>query len=257
MTLRGLIHFAAADTSQAQEKLAFFQKIYSQTSPQEADVIVVLGGDGFMLNTLHYYLTLEKPFYGIHCGTVGFLMNADPGELLKDYLQQAEATRINLLKMDACLSTGEAHTAYAINEISLLRQEGQTAKISVAINGVVRIASLACDGILVSTPAGSTAYNFSAHGPILPLGCSLLALTPINAFRPRHWRGAILPHTVNIHFTVLEEKKRPVKAMVDGQEIYDITHVRVHVDPETSVTLLFDPAHNFEERILKEQFLQD
>jgi NAD+ kinase len=238
-----------------QEEGVFDQTValYGQHTPEEADVIVVCGGDGLMLETLHRFLRLKKPFYGVHSGTIGFLMNA-PSPHLIEQLKKAEPTHIHLLKMKATRVTGERVEAPAINEISLLRSTRQAAKIQILINGVVRLPELICDGLLASTPAGSTAYNLSVGGSVLPLGAPLIALTPISPFRPRRWRGAILPETIQMTWRALEADKRPVIAVADHVEVRDVVTVDILRDPDQSVTVLFDPQHNLEARILNEQF---
>jgi NAD+ kinase len=252
------LHFVVSESMpEAQDVFNQFVQRYGQAEPQHADAFVVLGGDGFMLRTLHQLLSYEKPFYGINYGSVGFLMNsASPclvDELL-ERLRRGHRTHVNLLKMQATTLSGEKQEAWAFNEISLLRETYQAAKIAISVNGKPRLEELICDGVLVSTPAGSTAYNFSAHGPILPIGSRLLALTPISAFRPRRWRGAILPHDVVITLEVLDPIKRPVSAVADDQEIRQIKSVSIYEDEKVSVLLLFDAQHNLEERILAEQF---
>lgn len=251
----GRIYFTSTASVAAQESLQRLIESYGQATPSRADFFVVLGGDGFMLRTLHQFLSYQKPFYGLNYGSVGFLLNT-PGaaEDLGDRLEKAQATRLSLLHMKAITTTSEEVEAYAFNDVSLLRQTHQTAKIAILIDGKKRLDELICDGILVSTPAGSTAYNFSAHGPILPLDAKLLALTPISAFRPRRWRGALLPHNVVVTLRVLEAERRPVSAVADGQEVRNVAEVHIKEDPTTTVTLLFDGQHNLEERILNEQF---
>ncbi|MGL5783963.1 MAG: NAD kinase [Alphaproteobacteria bacterium] len=250
------LHFVACENiPEAQDVFCHFIKSYGQASPEDADAFVVLGGDGFMLHTLHQFLNYEKPFYGINYGSVGFLMNSPclVGELL-ERLNRGHRTHVNLLKMQATTLSGTKHEAWAFNEISLLRETYQAAKIAISVNGKPRLQELICDGVLVSTPAGSTAYNFSAHGPILPIGSRLLALTPISAFRPRRWRGAVLPHDVVITLEVLDPVKRPVSVVADDQEIRQIKSVSIFEDEKVSVLMLFDAQHNLEERILAEQF---
>jgi NAD+ kinase len=219
-----------------------------------ADAIVVLGGDGFMLQTLHNYMKMKLPFYGINCGTVGFLMNEHVFENLAERLETARPTTLYPLHMYARKSSGKVVQALAFNEVSLFRQGRQAAKIRVAIDHVIRLKELICDGVMVSTPAGSTAYNFSAGGPIVPLGSNVLALTPLVPFRPRRWRGALLSHTSSVNFSILEGKKRPVAAVADFTEIEDVSEVVVSEQRKSGVTLLFDPEHNLAERIIKEQF---
>ena len=249
------IAFVASETEEAQQALARLRARYGETDPDRADIIVALGGDGFMLETLHRYLKRAVPIYGMNCGTVGFLMNAY-GEIdLPARLVRAEEVILHPLTMAAHTKSGETVEALAINEVSLLRQGRQAAKLRVSIDGVVRLDDLICDGILVSTPAGSTAYNLSAHGPIVPMGSPLLALTPISAFRPRRWRGALLPNSVEVVIEALEAEKRPVSATADFTEVRDVARVDVRENKSVDLHLLFDPEHNLEERIVKEQFL--
>jgi NAD+ kinase len=249
------IAFVASDAAAAQEALLQLQQIYGGTPPEVAEVIVALGGDGFLLETLHRYTELHLPIYGMHRGSVGFLMNGyDPGGL-PERIGRAVPVRIHPLEMRARDMAGTEHAALAFNEVSLLRETRQTAKIRITIDDVVRVDELSADGILVATPVGSTAYNFSAHGPIIPLGAGILALTPISVFRPRRWRGALLPHAARVHFDILEAEKRPVSAVADYTEVRDVLAVTVRETREVELTLLFDPEHNLEERVLKEQFL--
>jgi NAD+ kinase len=208
-----------------------------------------------MLETLHRYLRRGAPIYGMHRGSVGFLMNGYNPEGLRERLRRASPVRIHPLEMRAEDVAGAAHTGLAFNEVSLLRQSRQTAKIKVTVDDVVRVDELVADGILVATPVGSTAYNFSAHGPIVPLGAGVLALTPISAFRPRRWRGALLPHTATVRFDVLEAEKRPVSAVGDFTDVGEVLTVTVRENRAIELTMLFDPEHNLEERVLKEQFL--
>jgi NAD+ kinase len=249
------IAFVASDAPAAEAALAELEGLYGAVAPDQADVIVALGGDGFMLETLHRYLQRRVPIYGMHRGSVGFLMNAYGPKGLRERLERAVPVRIHPLEMSARDATGAAHTALAFNEVSLLRETRQTAKIRITVDDVVRVDELAADGILVATPVGSTAYNFSAHGPIIPLGAGVLALTPISAFRPRRWRGALLPHTARVHFDILEADKRPMSAVADYTEVRDVLSVTIHETREVALTMLFDPEHNLEERVLKEQFL--
>lgn len=216
-------------------------------------MIVALGGDGFMLQTLHNVLSSGTPIYGMNLGTVGFLMNGFVIEGLPERLEAAEAALLHPLRMHAESRDGVIE-ALAFNEVSLLRQTRQTAKIRILVDSRVRISELICDGVLIATPAGSTAYNLSAHGPILPIDADLLALTPISAFRPRHWRGALLPHRARARFEVLEADKRPVSAVADNFEVRDVTAVDIAEDRSLSVTMLFDAGHSLNERILREQF---
>jgi len=248
------VAFAAARGPRAQRALRTLVERYGQNRPEDADVIVALGGDGFMLETLHQFIETGTPVYGMHRGTVGFLMN-DYGEKgLRERLQRAETVTLHPLRMTAVTMAGMTEDGLAINEVSLLREQRQAAKIRIEVDGVVRIEELVCDGILVSTPAGSTAYNFSAHGPILPIGSGVLALTPISAFRPRRWRGAILQHDTQVRFEILESEKRPVSAVADDYEVRDVKEVLVREDRTISLRMLFDPGHGLEERILNEQF---
>ncbi|HYM30232.1 MAG TPA: NAD kinase [Candidatus Cybelea sp.] len=228
---------------------------YGAVPPENADVIVVLGGDGFMLRTMHRYMHLGAPFYGMNRGTVGFLLNKYNPENLAERLGRAEIATLSPLRMRAVGDSGSEMTALAINEVSLLRQTRQAAKIRISIDDRVRLEELSCDGILVATPAGSTAYNLSAHGPILPLTANVLALTPISAFRPRRWRGALLPRSAKVKFTILDHYKRPVSAVADQAEVRDVVEVNIEEARDINLRLLFDPEHNLEERILNEQFV--
>ena len=255
MTQDKTIGFVASDAPAAQAALAELVALYGNTPPDEADIVVALGGDGFMLETLHRYLQRGVPFYGMHRGSVGFLMNGYGTADLAARLRSATPVRVHPLVMNARDRHGREHTALAINEVSLLREGRQTGKIRIAVDGVVRVEELMADGVMVATPVGSTAYNFSAHGPIIPLGAGVLALTPISAFRPRRWRGALLPHSAVVQFTILEEDKRPVRAAADFTEVRDVSSITVRETRDVSLTMLFDPEHNLEERVLKEQFL--
>jgi len=246
--------FVAAETKEAEAALKTLKKRYGEVPPAQADVIVALGGDGFMLRTLHRFQSLKKPIYGMNRGTVGFLMNEYRSAGLTSLLQRAQAIDLHPLRMVAKTLKGTTRTGLAINEVSLLRETRQTARIAISIDGKRRLDELICDGVMVATPAGSTAYNLSAYGPILPLGSSLVALTPISAFRPRRWRGALLPRTATVEFTVLDPQKRPVSAVADGTEVRDVASVIVTEATDVNLTLLFDPEHNLEERIVKEQF---
>lgn len=249
----------ADETERAMTALAELQKRYNvkdlRTSRSSADVIVVLGGDGFMLQILHRFLERKTPIYGMNCGTVGFLMNDFNLENLPERLATARSSILHPLSMYARCLNGKEIEALAINEVSLFRESRQAAKLRVTIDHVVRLNELVADGVLVATPAGSTAYNFSAGGPIIPLGGNLLALTPLAPFRPRRWRGALLNHGVSINFEILEPDKRPVSAVADFTEIRDVTSVFISEQRKISLTLLFDPEHNLEERITKEQFV--
>jgi NAD+ kinase len=227
---------------------------YGDNPIEEADVIVSLGGDGFMLETLHRFLGRGVPVYGMNCGSVGFLMNAFSEDDLPARLASAQAALLHPLRMYAITKAGAVHEALALNEVSLLRQLRQTAKIRITVDGNIRLHELMCDGVLVSTPAGSTAYNLSAHGPIVPLSANLLPLTPISAFRPRRWRGALLPSSADVLFEVLEGDKRPVAAVADSFEVRDVVSVSVHEDRSVAATVLFDPGQGLSERIIAEQF---
>jgi NAD+ kinase len=246
--------FLASDRPEAQGARGALARRYGDAPLVEADVIVVLGGDGTMLETLHRTLSAHRPIFGMNRGSVGFLMNDYAEEGLETRIARAEAARIHPLVMTVRDAGGQTHSAIAINEVSLLRQTYQTAKLRILINGKVRMGELQCDGALVSTPAGSTAYNLSAHGPIIPLSAEVLALTPISAFRPRRWRGALLSHEDKVTFEVLEADKRPVAAVADNIEVRDVLQVDVVEDQATSLTLLFDAGRGFEERVLAEQF---
>jgi len=249
------IAFVAAASAPARAALRELQRAYGAVPPAKADVIVALGGDGFMLETLHRYVRRSVPIYGMHRGSVGFLMNNYAVERLPDRLARATPVTLNPLRMTTETMSGRRRQALAFNEVSLLRETRQTAKIRISLNGVMQLEELICDGVLVATPAGSTAYNLSAHGPIIPLGTGLLALTPISAFRPRRWRGALLPDGTRVSFDILEADKRPVSAVADSTEVRDVARVHVAAEKRISMTLLFDPEHDLEERIIKEQFV--
>ena len=246
--------FLAADTSEAQASLRRLVGRYGNRQPDEATVIVALGGDGFLLETLHQHLEGNLPVYGMNRGSVGFLLNEYSEDGLIERIRRAQPVTLNPLRMKAITQDGAEQQGLAFNEVSLLRETRQTAKLRISVSGVERLAELACDGVLVSTPAGSTAYNHSAHGPILPLSAGVLALTPISAFRPRRWRGALLPHGAHIVFEVLEPEKRPVSAVADFTEVRQVQRVEVYEDRSIASALLFDPELALEERILKEQF---
>ncbi|MBL8686844.1 MAG: NAD kinase [Alphaproteobacteria bacterium] len=248
----------AAPMAEAQLALQEIKSLYQQyiePKIEKSTHIVVLGGDGFMLETLHNYMSLNIPFFGMNCGTVGFLMNKYELRSLPKRLKQATGVMLHPLAMTTVDQDGKKHQALAINEVSLLRQTRQVAKISVIIDGVTRLPELSCDGILLSTPAGSTAYNLSAHGPILPLGSPVLALTPISAFRPRRWRGAILKHNAVVELKILEHTKRPVSAVADSVEVRNVLEVQIYEDRQLHIKILFDADRSLEERILNEQFL--
>jgi NAD+ kinase len=249
------IAFLASHTSEAQSALKALTTVHRQHLPPEADVICALGGDGFMLQTLHQHAEHAVPVYGMKLGAVGFLMNQYREDDLLARLAAAEPAILRPLEMVALTEAGTTLSLLAYNEVSLLRQTRQTAHLRVHLNGRVRLDELVCDGALVATPAGSTAYNFSAHGPILPLGSSVIALTPIAAFRPRRWRGALLRADTEVKLEVLDPYKRPVSATADSHEVRNVMEVRIRESRDRTVTLLFDPEHNLEERILNEQFV--
>ena len=216
--------------------------------------LVALGGDGHMLQTLHRHIKRQVPIYGMHRGSVGFLMNTYRETRLIERLKAATPVTVHPLRMRATTANGKEHDALAINEVSLLRETRQAAKIRIMVDGKPRISELICDGVMVATPAGSTAYNLSAQGPILPIDAALLALTPISAFRPRRWRGALLPHRAKVRFEILESAKRPVSAVADDFEVRDVIAVDVAEDRSIAMTMLYDAGHNLDERILSEQF---
>jgi NAD+ kinase len=249
------IAVVASEAPAAQAALEELRARYKTVAPEQGDVIVALGGDGFMLETLHRYRERDVPFYGMHRGSVGFLMNGYGANGLEERLARAQPVAVHPLEMTATDHAGTAHAAIAINEVSLVRQGRQAAKLRITVDETVRLDELMADGVLVATPVGSTAYNLSAHGPIIPLSAEVLALTPISAFRPRRWRGALLPHQAKVRFDVLEIERRPVSAAADFTEIDDVRSVSVREAAEISFTMLFDPEHNLEERVLKEQFL--
>ncbi len=238
----------------AQEAVELLRGKFGHTAPEEADVIVALGGDGFMLQTLHAFMDLNKPVYGMNRGSVGFLMNDFEDEALLDKIENARKALINPLRMKATDAMERSHTALAINEVAIFRQTHQAAKISILIDGDTMMEELICDGILAATPAGSTAYNLSAHGPILPIRSKMMALTPISAFRPRRWRGALLPWEAKLEFSVREQQKRPISATADHVEIRDVQTVTVSAASEIELQLLYDPGKGLEERLMREQF---
>jgi NAD+ kinase len=247
--------FIASEAPEAKAAQRALTKRYGNSKPSEASYIVALGGDGVMLHTLHKHGHSGRPIYGMNRGSVGFLMNDYEETGLLERLSQAEATVIHPLRMTATDIDGRKHRAIAYNEVSMLRQTYQAAKLSIAIDGKERLKELICDGLLVSTPAGSTAYNLSAHGPILPINSRLLALTPLSPFRPRRWRGAILPHDARVTITVLEPDRRPVAAVADHTEFRNVRIVEIAEDSTIAATLLFDRGSNLSERVLSEQFL--
>lgn len=246
--------FLPAASEAAQEAARGLRARYGDVQPEQAEVLVALGGDGAMLETQHRFLGRNIPVYGMNCGSVGFLMNEFRADGLPERVAAAQASVLHPLRMEVTGADGRTHVALAINEVSLLRETRQAAKIRILVDGRERLAELICDGVLVATPAGSTAYNLSAHGPIVPLGANLLPLTPISAFRPRRWRGALLPSDARVRFEVLEAEKRPVAAVADYVEVREVLSVDVREDREVSLTLLFDPDHGLSERIIAEQF---
>jgi len=248
------IAFVASPAPEAKKALARLVKRYGNVTPSKADVVVALGGDGLMLRTLRQAMKAGRPIYGMHRGTVGFLMNEFHEKGLRERLQAAQTTVIHPLVMRARDTRGKLHEHYAINEVALFRQTHQAARLRILVDERERMAELMADGILVATPAGSTAYNLSAQGPIIPINAALLALTPISPFRPRRWRGALLPNTAYVVIEVLESEKRPVAAVADHDEARDVRRVEVLSDKTISMRMLFDPGHSLEERILSEQF---
>jgi NAD+ kinase len=248
------IAFVAGQTPEAREACARLEGRYGNADPMKADVIVALGGDGLMLQTLHKFMKSGKPIYGMHRGTVGFLMNEFSEERLAERLAAAHITIIHPLVMRARDAKGITHEHRAINEVSLFRQSAQAAHLRLLIDGKERLAELVADGVLVATPAGSTAYNLSAQGAIIPINAPLLALTPISPFRPRRWRGALLPDKAKVTIDIMEAGKRPVAAVADHDEVRSVHSVDIAMDHSISINLLFDPGHSLDERILREQF---
>ena len=248
------IAFVASDHPEAREALARLVRQYGNVAPKQADAIVALGGDGLMLQTLHRHMNDRIPIFGMNRGSVGFLMNEYREDDLLGRLARAEISRIHPLAMVAQTGSGEVREGLAINEVSLFRESYQAAKLRISVDGTVRMDELICDGVLVSTTAGSTAYNLSAYGPILPINAPLLALTPISPFRPRRWRGALLPNAAHIVIEVLEPEKRPVSAVADHFETRSVTRVAVEEARTTELFMMFDPGHSLDERILSEQF---
>lgn len=248
------IAFVASETPEAGDAKTRLAERYGNAAPESADVIVALGGDGLMLQTLHKFMTADRPIYGMHRGTVGFLMNDFSTDDLRSRLDAAQVANIHPLAMQAKDRSGALHKHYAINEVSVFRQTYQAAKLRILIDGKERLPELVADGALVSTPAGSTAYNLSAQGPIIPINAPLLALTPISPFRPRRWRGALLPDNARVTIEVLDTAKRPVAAVADHDEVRDVTSVDIRMDHSIVMRMLFDPGHSLDERILREQF---
>ncbi|MBM82954.1 MAG: NAD kinase [Planctomycetaceae bacterium] len=249
------VALVGSQSESAQEALVGLKERYETVAPKDADVIVALGGDGFMLETMHRNMRYGLPIYGMNRGTVGFLLNEYNEDALVERVNRAQVANLRPLLVTAVGDSGSEQTARAINEVALLRQTRQAANVRIIIDGKPRIEKLICDGVLLATPAGSTAYNLSAHGPILPIGSGVLALTPISAFRPRRWRGAILPRAASVTFEILDYYKRPVSATADMTEFRHVESVTVREDTETEIKLLFDPEQNLEDRILNEQFI--
>ena len=250
----GAIAFIASNVDDAQGALERLVARYGSVEPEQADVIVALGGDGLMLQTLHAFMNTGKPIYGMNCGSVGFLMNESREDELPERIARAIPNVVHPLRMDAVDAAGTEYHAYAINEVSMFRQTYQAVKLKIIIDGKVRLEDLVCDGILVATPAGSTAYNMAARGPILPIYAPLLALTPLCPFRPRTWRGAVLPDRAVVRIEALEADKRPLNAVADNVEFRSIVKVTVAQDNTAESLILFDPDHSWDDRILTEQF---
>jgi NAD+ kinase len=248
------IAFVASPIAEAQKARARLTKRYGNFSPAKADVVVALGGDGLMLQTLHKFMRSGKPIYGMHRGTIGFLMNDFNETNLHERINAAETALIHPLVMRARDVSGRVHEHHAINEVSLFRQSYQAARLRIRIDGKERLAELTADGVMVATPAGSTAYNLSAQGPIIPINAPLLALTPISPFRPRRWRGALLPNGARITVEVIDPDKRPVAAVADHREVRSVRSVDIRMDQKIAIKMLFDPGHSLDERILREQF---
>ena len=248
------IAFVASPAPEAKKALRRLVALYGNATPSRADVVVALGGDGLMLQTLRKAMKAGKPIYGMHRGTIGFLMNEYRDKGLRERLQAAQTTTIHPLVMRVRDIKGKLHEHYAVNEVSLFRQTYQVARLAISIDGKERLAELMGDGVLVSTPAGSTAYNLSAQGPIIPINASLLALTPISPFRPRRWRGALLPDTARVTLRVIDPERRPVAAVADHEEVRSVRDVDIRMDHSVSMQMLFDPGHSLDERILSEQF---
>jgi NAD+ kinase len=248
------IAFVASPVPEAMQAYERLSAAYGDVPADTADVIVPLGGDGFMLQTLHKYMNFGKPIYGMHRGTVGFLMNEYHPEDVRERVRQARVTVIHPLLMCAHDTHGREHRSHAFNEVSLFRQTYQAARLRILIDGKQRLSELVADGVLISTPAGSTAYNLSAQGPIIPINAALMALTPISPFRPRRWHGALLPDSAYVRVEVLDPDKRPVAAVADHDEVRNVASVDIRMDQSIATTLLFDPGHSLDERIVREQF---
>jgi NAD+ kinase len=249
------LHFIAAETEAAQDALDGLIKHYGQSSIDDCDIIVPLGGDGFLLESLHNHYDKGKAFYGVNKGSEGFLLNQSISERLSERIPKSHAITLNALSMTTTTTDGQTHETFAFNECALFRQTRQAANLKIEIDGKVRIEKLVSDGVLVCTPAGSTAYNLSAHGPIIPLNADLLALTPISPHRPRRWTGALLPNATKITIHVLDSKKRPMSATGDSSEFRNVEKVTIHQNSNIKAKLLFDPDHALEERIIREQFM--
>lgn len=258
MSIDAKLALVVSDSAKAQAGAVALRNSHPWVTPEEAEIFVVLGGDGFLLHVLHEMLDRDiiKPVFGVNLGTLGFMMNSthEHDEPIAKRVADAHRVPVSPLAMTAIARDGTEYNYYAINEVSLLRETRQTAKLEIRINGHVRMEELAGDGVLVATPVGSTAYNLSANGPILPLGCRMMALTPLSPFRPRRWKGAILPESAQVEFRVLEDVKRPVAVVADQKEVRDVALVRIKASPEKELTLLFDPGFTLEERIFSEQF---
>ncbi|AMK12771.1 MAG: NAD kinase [Pseudodesulfovibrio sp.] len=256
MTIEPLrIACAASDTPTARERHAVLKERYPLVPPDEADVLVALGGDGFMLRTVHENLDRNIPIYGMNCGSIGFLLNQFDPDGLPEKLRAAQVHLLHPLAMTATTVDGERIPALAFNEVAMLRNSQQSANIRLFINGRERLDKLVCDGVMIATPAGSTAYNLSAHGPIIPMGSNVLALTPICPFRPRRWNGALLPNTATVEFEILAPRRRPVNVTADFLEVRNAAHIHVREDLEREARILFAPDHSLEERIFNEQFV--
>ena len=249
------LSFMSSDSDEAKNAMKSLTAVYGQVEPDKSDIIITLGGDGFMLETLNLTQHLNRPVYGMNCGTVGFLMNEFSVDSLHTRLERTQEELVNPLRMTAVTEKGIKYNSLAINEVSLLRGGPQAAKLKVSVDGKVRLKELVCDGALVCTPAGSTAYNYSAHGPILPIGSDVLALTAISAFRPRRWRGALLPKIAKVRLDVLESEKRPVRAFADSRAAGAVISVEIETDPKVKHRILFDPGHGLDERLISEQFV--
>jgi len=243
-------------SKRAEQGFQELSRIYSFVPPEECDVILALGGDGLMLHTLHQHLNLGRPIFGMNCGTLGFLLNTYDADDLARRIETAQEFGLCPLKMKAVTRKGETSEFLAFNEVTVLRHTGQSANLRIQVDGVERLAKFVGDGIILATPAGSTAYNFSAHGPIVPLGASILALTPVSPFRPRRWRGALLPHSAEVLIDNLDPDKRPLSATADFQELFEVVSVSVQEDPSHRAKILFDRDHSLQERVLREQFVE-